>query len=502
MARIVRPVMIDEADAGRQLSLLPDLPLSEAPPDRLHKSVAVVHMYPLTGNYSHFVRRVFNALLVLSLRVWSAMPPEARERVLKDRQVLVFSSTLKEITHVLRSSGHATSRIYDAVEELYKMEFKFDVMQDSTEVWHVSSRLITQYLKPKAGTGEIQWEYPPDIFAMLMAPRPYAAIDLMLANNLRSGYSLALYENTSRYLNNPGKLTARLAVEDWMRLILGSTSSKTFFAEDGYRYFKSRILKRSMAELARAEACIFTLELIEAKGPKNKVTSLQFRLVLKAPPPPPAPMPPKPEQATEQPKQSRDPAIEVTLRKWGVSEKALQVILQTEDDRTLKHVIAQMEPKVAQGKYHSTPGAFIDALRRSKEASKADSDEDDRKAKAAAEAERLSRERHHEMTEQKLTDEFERARRAHIQENFNRLPDAQQDALFEAYLETQEDANFTRMRYAQHGLEDKMVAIPFCAWLGRSKGYVSAPEFMSFEAFKLHRKADIQALPLLDRPPE
>lgn len=510
MARIVRPLAVDEADGGRQLSLLPDLPLSEVPPDRLNKAVAVVHMYPVEGSYDHFERRVFNTLLVLSLRVWSAMPPASREKVLVDRQVIVFSSTLKEIVHVLRSSSHDTQRIYDAVENLYKMEFKFDVMHDSTEVWHVSSRLITQYKKPKAGTGEIQWEYPPDIFAMLMAPRPYAAIDLVLANNLRHGYSLALYENTCRYLSNPGKLTARLPVDDWKRLLLKDNTSKTYYGEDGYRYFKREVLKKSMAELAGSEACPYSLELIETKGPRNKVTSLQFRLVLKAQVQALAAPKDEHEQGRDQEQEQssdqetpsdppRDPAIEATLRKWGVHEKTLNALLRTEDESTLRHHIALLEPKVREGKIKNLAGAFIDSLRRSKEAAQIEAkkeDEGDRDLKAAkaAEAEQIARERHDEMVERNLVTKFERTRREHITANFHQLPKAEQTALFEAFLETQPDPNFVKTRYVQRGLQDKVVGVPFCVWLGRIEGYVLAPELRSIEAFKLHRQEHRQSL--------
>lgn len=459
---------------SEQISLLQQSPALGAPPDVLHKSTAVVHMYPVSGAYGHYCRRVYNALLYLALRVWNHMGPDYRTKVLSQRRVLRFSSTVGEISLVMRATSNATERIYQAVDALYKLECRFDAMAEDNSLWNVSSRLISQWARPEKGTGEIQWEYPPDVFALLMKPSRYAIVDLALSNSLNSGAALALYENCHRYVSNPGHLTARLPVENWIRLILTTRTAPNYFEAGRYRYFKRDVLTPAMAELNDAPACPITVEVLETKGLRGKVTHLQFRVELKAQPLPTATA------------QTGDAHIEAQLRSWGVSDPAISRMLVGYDEDELRHNIRVFSRRLEQGGVKRPAAAFVNQLQNDYASYRAAQKSAAPDAAAAAPAKPDQAAQHKELVALYARHVGDRARAV-----FAGWPPQTQDAALQRYLAEPATPAIVREQYARKGLDTRVVSIGFFLWLSKQPDVLRRPEELSLDGYRAWSLAQV-----------
>lgn len=457
---------------GEQISLLSAAPVLQEAPDVLYKATAVVHMYPLSGTYNHFSRRVYNALLVLALRVWNAMTADHRAKVLSQRRVLRFTSTVGEISKVLRATSNATDRIYDAVDNLYKLECRFDAMAEDASIWGISSRLISQHARPEKGTGEIQWEYPPDVFQLLMKPTKYAIIDLRLSNTLSSGSALALYENTHRYVSNPGHLTAKLPVEDWIRLIVTTRSAVNYFDRGKYRYFKRDVLMPAIEELNSSEICPIQVTLQETKGLRGRVTHIQFVVEHK-----------KQLALPTETGQTGDPRIEEEMRKWGVSAPVINRFLLSYDENELWHNIRVFKEKLAKGTIREPAAAFVNQVQNNYAGYSREEGEGSGNGAAGEPAAT-----HLVDDDVGLASRFAEMHQEFVANRvralYGELEADQREEMENRFLEDMGTNPIIRAEYAKTGLTRKMVSSIFFHWFSKQPGVLTRPEELSLDAFR------------------
>jgi hypothetical protein len=414
----------------------------EVMPLHLKKAVAAIHLYPLTGTYSHFTRRVFNALLVLASRQWTTLTVDQQGEVYDKRIVPKFRSGVGDLKKALNlaSNDRGYDRMYEAIDCLYRLEFRFDVMGDLGQGWTVASRIISQWAHAKDGSGLIEWEYPPDVFQMLMRPMPFARIDMALSNSLSSGYALALYENTCRYIHNPGQLTRRLTVEQWMGLI---SNSKTSYKGE-YRYFKRYVIKPSLEELTASPACPLQLSLIESKGPRGKVTHLQFRVELKRQLPLPTEMGRGP-----------DPRLARAIRKLGVSEKKLNELIVSMEEADLHACLDETLLKSKKGTLQNPAGYFVSACARVLDI---DGISWESAVRGVLEERALSSEEQYGVT-------FSTWRNQRIRENFLALSEADQLAWTERFASSTSSIAEVKKKMAESGLTSTLADKVFYGWL-------------------------------------
>lgn len=475
-----------------QLPLVMDYPpVKEVP--TLRKPVPVVHIYPVNGEYDLYTRRVFNVLLVETYKTWSSMSTEVQAQYLAERRVLRFRSKVSDIRKQLGNASKSNRRVVQAVRRLYRLEFRFDVTGEDGDLWNMDSRLLAQVGRRRSAVTvdgesvpavdeeedeelvkEICWEFPPDVFAMLVSRRVYAAIDLSLANSWRSQFTLSLYENTYRYRNNPKRLTARLSVEQWMNLIgNGSPALARYKAQGGYRYFKREMLKPAIDEMNSSEVCPITVEIIEGWSGK-KITTLQFRVIDK--------------QATDsgvgrelEELQPEHPELVKKLRAFGVDEDAIKKVLRGAEDDILR-AIRITEKALEKGGVDSAAGYFIAALQR--QFQEVESVED-----VAA---RKQKEREEELREKASREELEVAyqqhRGARTRDYFNKQLPVVREALLTSFMAV-DDSLPVRALYVANNTDNPRFQGTFNNWLARKDGILTQPEEQSIEAFAAWRSA-------------
>lgn len=452
-------------EGGLQLSLLPDLPASAQVPTRLQKPAAVIHMYPLEGTYNLYCRKVYNALLVLTLRAWASIDTETRALILEQRRVLRFVATTQDVMRIMRSTSKDSKRIIQTIELLEGIKCRYDVTDETGGQWRMRSRLLGTWGEEADAPG-VRWEYPPDIFEMLMRPMPYAIIDLRLANSLTSLYALALYENTNRYVGSPSKLTRRLPVEDWIRLLVTTNAVGRYLKPGNYRYFKREVVMRAMAELEASDACPITLSMIETTSGRGRVTHLQFRVELKQQYPLPT-----------ETGQTGNPRLEEKMRKWGVSNAVINSLIISREETEIAYYVARMEKLLAAGKTFkkSVAAAFVDSINR----------QYDSELLTAQRVEREQIKQNQVALREQISEEaFTTFIRERVKAFYMRQVPMVQTQLCDRYFQSDLANSIEREAYAKHGLESAMAAGPFYAWLGQQEGVLVAPEEQSRQAYE------------------
>lgn len=436
---------------SRQLQLLPLPGLSELPP-RLQKATAFIHAYAINGEYSHLTRKTFNVLTVLASKHWDTFSTAQQIEILDKRQVLSFCTSIKELRALLGFSpnNHANERIYEAIDRLYTLEFCWNVMQDGDR-GRLKSRLVSQWGRFEGGS--VTWEYPPDVFELLIRPMPYAKLDLRLANTLSSGPALALYENTCRYITNPSKLTAKLTVDEWICLLCGTGK----YAE--YKYFKRFVLKPALAELAASEACPLQVTLLETKGLRGRVTHLQFEVTLKTQ----LPLP------TEQGRGS-DPRLVDAMRQLGVSEKSINQLLVSHEEWELVQQLEYTRKQAAAGNVRNPAAFFISAVQRGYQTPE---------LIQAQEQVKQVQQREKEQLAQRLAEGFKEHRASRVRQFFQ-SGTVEQQAAWLRQFELENEALFAEQSFVKafqtKGLESGRVAGSFYSWLMTKPAVLPAPE--------------------------
>lgn len=450
-------------EAGLQSALFDDVGPIPRIPTELTKATAAIHIYPVNGSYTHFVRRAFNGLLVLTLYQWNTLTEDVRVEILEKRIAPKFICTIGELRKALdfKDADHGNNRLYEAIEALYRLEFKFDVMEDHGPAWAVSSRVISQWARAKDGSGRIAWEYPPDVLRMLVDSIPWAKIHLKLCNSMNSGYALALYENTNRYVTNPAKRTRRLPVDQWVHLIAGD---KIWYQKE-YRYFKRHVLGPAMSELEANELVPIQLTLLETKGPRGKVTHLQFLVELKKQLPLPIEL-----GATMHPR------MKAALKAIGLSDSLILKFGVSMEQADLGLLIDATRKRMEKGTLSNPAGYFIATSQLYLGQGLLSPGEDGDKGKVTGRGARANTE---------LSDEYERRRGAVLRERFDASSEDEQAKWTSLFLKQPSATSDVVKSYEKGGVKALLFDRVFFAWLKSAEqgAFLNEIEWRSFDDY-------------------
>ncbi len=210
---------------------MPSLPapaevLPLPPGGELKKHVGAVHV---KGQLSLLQRKVSNVLL---LRAYEDLPnPEVFEHEIKLR-------TLAEVSG-FDSNDHVLLR--EALEALAGTTITWNILDaEGAEEWGVSTFLAQAVVKG----GVCRYAYAPDLRRKLYNPEVYARINLAVQERFGSGYALALYENCVRF-RKVGS-TGWIGLDRW-RDLLGVEPGQY----PAFKYLNRDVLKPAVEEVNR-----------------------------------------------------------------------------------------------------------------------------------------------------------------------------------------------------------------------------------------------------------
>lgn len=218
----------------------------------LKKHVATIHC---TNKLSLLERKISNALL------FHAQP------TLKDS--LIHEISLDQLKNLLNCHTRNHKALKDALRKLISTVIEWNILGDDVpeldmEGWNASTILSSVSVKD----GVVKYQYSELIKSLIIEPKIYGKVNLIIQARFKSAYALALYENCARYR---GLLYTKSFPMEQFRKLMGVEDGKY----EVFRDFNRRVLMCAVNEINTCSDIRITPE-IKRKG--RKVESIKFRL--------------------------------------------------------------------------------------------------------------------------------------------------------------------------------------------------------------------------------
>ncbi len=229
-------------------------------PDTFRKAVQVIHSKPKQP-LSLVQRKIGNAWLKHAL---GTQPSDDGW----------WAISVRKLAGEIGFDSNNHQHLKSAAEALMSIVFEWDVI--APEAKRIMWKASVMFPEIELHADTVKFQFSSQMRERLLNPEIYALIDMNVVRKFRRSSSLALWEHCVRY-----EKIGRTGEVEWHLLrdmILGQdTGSKTY---DEYKFFKSKVLKPSLAEIT--EASEHEVTMIENKIGR-RISTLQFVIKRKHP---------------------------------------------------------------------------------------------------------------------------------------------------------------------------------------------------------------------------
>ncbi len=422
----------------------------------LRKAVEAIAIRPQAGKLTLLTRKINNVLLA-----------EAQRQGIDEPS---YRIPLSKLCAKADYDSTNMSLVKDQLRKMASTIVEWNVGVKGSRRWGISSLISVEVIED-GNRCTIEWSYPTQLKAKLLAPDIYARLSLQMQNTFRSSAALALYEICVRYVDSPGQLTMRLNWEVWRPILTGVPDPKE--DEEGertynlFKYFKRDVLKPAVAEVNKLTDV--EVALIEHKVGRS-VAELQFSV--------------KPKGQAGLPLDEPnlfDLNLITRIVALGFTQaQAEKIYSDTADEAQLRSVLVHTEKRLKQMPPIENPqGYFRHALQAgyvSKTAAraapaKALEDKSKKAAKKPASGTQLT---------QQLAEHWLTAKRAEAREDFEALSQADQADELAKFAASGKLPSMLRKKWETVGLKDKMCAASFLQWLIRDVKEPSELELLQY----------------------
>ena len=187
-----------------------------------------------------------------------------------------YSVRLRDVVKGIDFNSNNTEVIKEHLRQMVttKVEWQSPTKGEGAK-WAVSALIAHAELVNENGEVFMEWSYAVNIKQEILDPQRYARISLAFQAEFRSMPGLALYEICSRYVDNPGGVTARQHWTWWRPVLTGAPESQVGIYSE-WKYFKRDVLKGAVAEVNQITD--LEIEAIEHKSSGRSVGDLQFKV--------------------------------------------------------------------------------------------------------------------------------------------------------------------------------------------------------------------------------
>jgi gas vesicle protein len=429
-----------------QIELLP-LEVPSRRDERLRKHVNAIALMPTKdgGKITAFGRTLFNVLLF---------------RAQQMGDIAEYSARMHEVVADAEFGSNNTDHIKKTLKTLMKTVVEWQSpTSGEIEEWDACVMLSGANIKKNRRTGavELRWRYDSKIKAQLLNPDRYAGLVFKSTIQLSSHPAKALYEICARYVDNPGRKTARQHWRWWRPVLCG----QHFDEQKGeYRYFKRDVLHPAIAEInANTELEVELLP--EFKERDNKtVSDIQFEVRLKTL----AKSAPALKNKTLEKVEPADLKLIGTALKLGVTQEEAESLYRAHGGEALKQGLNDLQKRLAVPEQVAgaveRPGKYLRSIMRPKA--------DAPSATTASEANSRGRSaKDLERNKAALLEEWLRRKKDELRSLFQELPEAEQSELlaqFRVYSQIQP----LLKRFETFGWNHKQIRDIFAAFLGET----------------------------------
>lgn len=228
----------------------------------LKKSVDTLAIVPTKDRISVVARKVYNVMMHFA----QEQGPDQS----------IYRVRLRDVINGIDFNSNNTEIIKAHLRQMVttKVEWQSPTKGEGSR-WAVSALIAHAELVTENGEVFMEWSYAVNIKQEILDPQRYARISLSFQAEFKSMPGLALYEICSRYVDNPGGLTARQHWTWWRPVLTGAPETQVgVYAE--WKYFKRDVIKGAVAEVNQITD--LEIEAITHKSTGRSIGDIQFRV--------------------------------------------------------------------------------------------------------------------------------------------------------------------------------------------------------------------------------
>ncbi len=226
------------------------------------KAVETLAIVPTRDKISVLTRKVYNVMM--------------HHAQVQGPEQTTYRARLRDVINLVDFNSNNTEVLKEYFRSMVttKVEWQSPTRAEGSN-WGVSGMIAhAELITQKSGEVMLEWSYAPKLQQAILDPQRYARISLSFVSQLRTHSALALYEICSRYVDNPGALTARNAWQ-WWRPVLTGAPEGTNETYNEWKYFKRDCIAKAVAEVNLITD--LDVEPVEHKRGRAMV-DLQFRV--------------------------------------------------------------------------------------------------------------------------------------------------------------------------------------------------------------------------------
>lgn len=399
-----------------------DLVVPSSSPLTIKKSISAIQAVPASAGYTQTSsnRRLFDACIVVAQLHCKKRDKRFLERVREERISPLFEVRIADLVHIASIPGKNYERTYRELDLLYDVTMLWNILDedDNEKVeWKMRAHFLSSLgygLGKKKGI--VRFSFDPAVLELVLEPTRWATLALTSSKaskgsksteQLGTGPTYALYQNTFRYIGTFNKVTAIWPTETWIELLMGGCRYLEVDSEGNkravnYGDFKRRVLTPSILRINELQALAYTIELKEYLF-GSRVAKLQFKFIRKAQEPLGIPL-------------TWTPDILRSLESLGYNQQGIEDLSQSYSNEEVADAVLRMKSAETsmreKGRVITSKRAYFEGILRNVAEGAAAADIDQEAAVAAAQKQEA--ERAAEARQERLKEAFQ----AHQKERF------------------------------------------------------------------------------------
>jgi plasmid replication initiation protein len=209
--------------------------------------------------------QISNKISLTQRKCYNYMLKIAKNEFKKDKNKRIFQITADELMLFFKIGVKNHTYIKNELEVLNRTQVKYNILGKNKR--SKESGAFTLIAGFKYMQGLISYSFPPHIEEMILDPKVFGKINLVVIKSLRSKYSIALYELAEDYINVQ---IPKMSMEDF-RELMGVKEGQYSSIKD----FRKRVIDVGIEEINRSDNISFSLS-YEMIKTGRKITHIKF----------------------------------------------------------------------------------------------------------------------------------------------------------------------------------------------------------------------------------
>ncbi|RUM68879.1 MAG: hypothetical protein DSZ07_05875 [Sulfurovum sp.] len=209
--------------------------------------------------------QISNKISSTQRKCYNYMLKIAKNEFQKDKTQRIFQITADELLVFFKMGTKNHSYLKDELKVLNRTQIEYNILGKNKR--SKESGAFTLIAGYKYVNGLITYSFPPQIEEMILNPKMFGKINLVVIKSLRSKYSIALYELAEDYINVQ---IPKMSIISF-RELMGVKEEQYSSIKD----FRKRVIDVAIDEINQSENISFSIS-YELEKTSRKITHIKF----------------------------------------------------------------------------------------------------------------------------------------------------------------------------------------------------------------------------------